>query len=99
MNIFFSKTDSNGNPVSAEHRISNEQEEALRRADTMPEESASGKDSDRGGTPRWKKTEKGSIKVIKVPASQPESTHPMKTRRDTQEERVAGGARVATGSG
>jgi hypothetical protein len=46
------KTDSNGNPISCEHRISNEQAEALGRASqplaTSPMESASGKESDGG---------------------------------------------------
>jgi hypothetical protein len=95
------KTDSNGNPVSAEHKISSEQAESQRRADIKPKESATGKDIGGGGVPKGHSTGKRKTKKTRVPASQPvESSHSMSARsKSKNEERVAGGARVAAGSG
>jgi hypothetical protein len=65
------KTNSNGNPISSEHRISTEQAEALRRDShstaNRPKSEVSGKDSSGGEVPGKKSPGKGKAKSASWP--------------------------------
>jgi hypothetical protein len=105
------KTDSNSNPIGSEHKITNEQAEAQRRAAQSTalrfEKGTSGKGHGGGGAPGGNSSEKGRAKsanrseTSQTPTSRPEGSNTMSTRgksKTTQEEGIAGGARVTTGS-